>query len=303
MATTAGDVLLAYLTGQVEELRRHDPGARANEPEAIHQMRVAARRLRSLLGTGRSLFDAGAAEDLRAELRWLSRALGAARDPEVTQTRLRALLSSEPPAPVPGPAAGLISEELEASAAAGFEAALAALGSERYARLLAGLAELITAPPLSAKASRPARRVIRKLVSKDEARLRRRVEALPAQPGASGAGAGAGAGVADVALHEVRKAAKRLRYASEFAAPLVGKGRRKQTRKVARSARRVQTLLGDHQDSVVARSLLEKLGSRPQTTGAGGFTLGRLHAREDDLAAVAEADFLKAWRRFPKLPG
>lgn len=299
MATTAGDVLLAYLAAQLEELRRHDPGVRSNEPESVHQMRVAARRVRSLLGTGRSLFEGGAAEEVRAELRWLSQALGAARDPEVIHARIKDLLASEPRNLVRVPAAERISAQLEEDAAAGFRSVLAALGSERYVRLLAGLEKLVTAPALSAKASRPPRRIIRKLVSKDEARLRRRIQALPVRSGSGESGPGA----RDVGLHEVRKAAKRLRYASEFAAPLMGKGRRKRTRKVARSARSLQTILGEHQDSVVARTLLGKLGARPGGGWAAGFTLGRLHAREEHRAAAAEAQFLKAWRKFPGLPG
>jgi CHAD domain-containing protein len=309
MATTAGDVLLAYLADQLDELRRHAPDVRANQPEAIHQMRVATRRLRSLLGTGRSLFDGGAADDVRAELRWLSRALGAARDPEVVHGRLRDLLASEPQDMIHGPAAERINEELDASAAAGFEDALAALGSERYTLLLASLKELVAAPPLSAKASRPPRRLVRKLVSKDEARLRRAVEALPAHAGSEGSGSEGGGPQAggpdarDLGLHDVRKAAKRLRYASEFATPLMGKGHRKRTGKVARSAREIQTILGGHQDSVVARTLLGNLGTHPQISGASGFTFGRLHAREDRLAGAAEAEFLKTWRKFPRPPG
>lgn len=300
MATTAGDVLLAYLAGQLEELRRHDPGVRANQPESIHQMRVTARRLRSLLGTARSLFDGAAADAVRAELRWLSRTLGAARDPEVMHGRIKDLLASEPQDLVHRPAAERIREELEATEAAGLQGALAALGSERYTRLLACLEELVAAPSLSDKASRPPRRILRKLVSKDEARLRRAAGALPAAHAGSASGS---PDARDLALHEVRKAAKRLRYASEFAAPLLGKGRRKRSRKVARAARGIQTVLGEHQDSVVVRTLLRELGVRPQTSGTSGFTLGRLHAREDQLAAAAEAEFLKAWRKFAKLPG
>lgn len=62
MATTAGTVLLAYLGEQLGELRRHAPGVRAGEAEPIHQMRVSARRLRSLLATGRTLFVDSAGE-------------------------------------------------------------------------------------------------------------------------------------------------------------------------------------------------------------------------------------------------
>lgn len=295
MATTAGDVLLDYLSGQLDELRRHGPGVRANQPDSIHEMRVAARRLRSLLATGRTLFGDGAAEDVRTELRWFSGVLGAARDPGVVHARIKELLASEPEGLVFGPAAERIDQELEALAAAGFEGALAALDTDRYAQLLARLAELFAAPPFSEQASRRPGRTIPKLVSKDEARLRRAVEALPPHDDGSGA--------RDLGLHEVRKAAKRLRYASEFAAALGGKSGGKRTKRMAKSARGIQTILGGHQDSVVARALLGELGGHSLRSVENGFTFGRLHAREEYLAAGSEADFIRAWRKFPKPRG
>ena len=84
-------------------------------------MRVAARRLRSLLASGRKLFGTGEAEDLRSELRWLSGALGAARDARVVQARLRELLAAEPPELTDGRPARRIDEELDAAAAAGHQ--------------------------------------------------------------------------------------------------------------------------------------------------------------------------------------
>ena len=53
----------------------------------------------------------------------------------------------------------------------------------------------------------------------------------------------------------------------------------------------------------MARTLLGRLAARSQTSGASGFTFGRLHAREDHLAAGAEADFITAWRKFPSPQG
>ena len=188
MATTAGDVLLAYLADSSMSCGGTSPASGRNQPESIHQMRVAARRLRSLLATGRSLFDDGAAEDVRGELRWLSRALGAARDPAVVHDRLGSCSRRSPRAwPTGRPPNGSARNSMPRPRP-GFEGALAALGSERYTLLLASLKELVAAPPLSAKASRPPRRIVRKLVSKDEARLRRAVEALPAHGGCRGTG-------------------------------------------------------------------------------------------------------------------
>jgi CHAD domain-containing protein len=99
-------------------------------------------------------------------------------------------------------------------------------------------------------------------------------------------------------LHEVRKAAKRLRYSAELAATVSGAG--KQVRKRAKAARRIQTILGLHHDTVMVRALLAELGLRPMPAGESGFSYGRLHAKEEGVAAGAEADFLKAWRKFPR---
>lgn len=292
MATTAGDALLAYLAEQFAELRFQSPGVRENQAEAIHKMRVAARRLRSLLASGRKLFEDGEAEDLRSELRWLSGTLGPARDPRVVQARLRELLAAEADELVLGQAAARIDEELDAAAAAGFEGALAALDSERYTELLGRFEAWLSAGQLSQKASRPPRKTIRKFVARDEKRLRRAIVRLPAAEDRTGE--------RDEGLHEVRKAAKRLRYSAELAESLGGGGGAGKARRTAKAARKIQTSLGQHQDSVVARSLLADLGGRSLRSGENGFTYGRLHAKEEQLAGSAEADFVKVWRKFSR---
>lgn len=306
MATTAGEVLLAYLGQQLAELRRRAPGVLARQPEDVHQMRVAARRLRSLLASGRALFDDGAVKPLRDELRWLSGLLGAARDPGVVHERLASLLAEEPEGLRFGPAALRIDEELDALAGAGFEAALEALRSERYTQLLGALDEFLADPPLAAKAAAAPRRGIGKLVARDERRLGRAVAALPP---AADDGDGAVVG-RDAGLHEVRKAAKRLRYSAELAAALpkgprgggaagstAGRKQRRHFKRTVKSARKIQQLLGLHQDSVVARARLAELGGRALRSGENGFSYGRLHAKEEALAAAAERDFLKLWKR------
>ena len=290
MATTAGEVLLAYLGQQLAELRRHAPGVLARQPDDVHQMRVAARRLRSLLATGRPLFAAGAVEPLRDELRWLSGLLGAARDPGVVHARLTALLAREPAALRFGPAALRIDEELGSLAAAGFDAALEGLRSERYTRLLAALEDFISDAPAAARAAGAAGPGIGRLVAKDQRRLARAVASLP-PPDDDGPARDAG-------LHEVRKAAKRLRYSAELAATVTArKKRERRAKRLAKSARKIQQLLGVHQDSVVARERLAELGGRALRSGENGFSYGRLHAKEESLAAASERAFLKVWKR------
>ena len=293
MATTAGEALLAYLEQQLAELRQHAPGVLEKQPESVHQMRVAARRFRSLLASGRPLFDDGTVEPLRAELRWLSGLLGAARDPGVAHERLTTLLAEEPESlrglsGPHSPAAHRIDEELDALANAGFEAVLEALGDERYAQLLADLERFLADPALSAKAAGAPGPAFGGLVAKDRRRLRRAVKVLP--------DAKRGHAARDAALHEVRKAAKRLRYSAELAAAVPGAGGAK---RLAKSARKIQQVLGLHQDSVVARKLLAELGGGALGRGESGFSYGRLHAKEEILAAASERAFFKIWKKFP----
>ncbi|QDY90125.1 CHAD domain-containing protein [Arthrobacter sp. UKPF54-2] len=307
MATTAGEALLAYLRAQLTELRRRAPGVLAEQPEDVHQMRVAARRLRSLLASGRPLFDEGAVDPLRDELRWLSGLLGAARDPGVVHERLDSLLAREPEALRFGPAATRIDEELDALAAAGFLAAIEALASERYDLLLAALEQFLAGAPQSPAAAAAPGPGIGKLMARDERRLRRAVNRLTPR-------SDDGEDTRDAGLHEVRKAAKRLRYSAELAASLpnepggsgtgkkAGKkarNRLRRAKRTANSARRIQQLLGLHQDSVVARARLAELGGRALRSGENGFSYGRLHAKEEALAAAAERAFLKLWAKFP----
>lgn len=312
-----------YLGRQVAELRRHARGVPAGQAEEIHQMRVAARRLRSLLASGRSLFEDGAVEPVREELRWLSAVLGAARDPAVVQERLRALLAREPESLRWSleTAAQRIDEDLNAAASAGRAAAAEALAGTRYARLLAALDALVTAPPLAPKAGGRPGRLLNQLVVRDERRLAKAVAALDSATGAGPGNAGPGSADRDAALHTVRKAAKRLRYSAELAADpaaaaltvgnrptgktisgkLADNGkpgkRRRHAKRAAKSARKIQQLLGQHQDSVVARARLADLAVQAAGRGENSFAYGRLHAREESQAAAAERAFRKLWRK------
>jgi CHAD domain-containing protein len=313
MPSTAGEVLTRYLARQLAELKHQECLVRQDKPDSVHQMRMCARRIRSLLATGKRIFDEGAVTDVRVELRWLSEVLGSARDPEVIHDRLRGLLAGEPEALVLGPAARRIDSELDAASAAGRRAVVEALDGGRYASLVSRLEELVAGPPLTAKAAGGARKTMLKLVSKNAARVRRKVGEMAEQPasGAPATGPTRGSHDAetrksdnedhnppshDAGLHEVRKAAKRLRYAAEAARPVAGK----KAAKMAKRAHKLQKILGIHQDSVVARTLLADLGRRAFRNGENGFTYGRLHAREQVLADRSEAKFRKAWRKFPQ---
>jgi len=97
----------------------------------------------------------------------------------------------------------------------------------------------------------------------------------------------------DHTLHDARKAAKRARYAAEAAHPALGgpAGR------FARRMKAVQSLLGEHQDAVVARDALRTLAVQAHAAGEQTFTWGVLHGREEAAAAEAERRLPEVWRR------
>ncbi|MGX9899890.1 CHAD domain-containing protein [Arthrobacter sp. SA17] len=244
-----------------------------------------------MLGPGSGQADDGSPDlsrsELRAELKWLSGVLGKARDPEVIRERLAALVAEEADALLLGPAAERIDQALGAIATAARGEVLEALGSDRYRRLVQALDALTDSPFVGDKAERPAGKGLAKLVKKDVRRLRRKAAVLE-QPGPR-----------DVAFHDVRKAAKRVRYIAEAASL----AKAKSADRIEDAAHTIQKILGQHQDSVVAREQLLLLGSEPGQGSKSGadssFTFGRLHALEEGRADEAEKEFFKAWKGFP----
>jgi CHAD domain-containing protein len=282
-------VLLAYVHEQVRALMEQDPQVRQDAPGSVHQMRVATRRLRSTLGTYRKLLDAEAANRLRGELKWLAGCLGEARDAEVLRERFKDMVAHEPPDLILGPVSRRIEEALGADYHAAHVKVLQALDDPRYFRLLDALDAFLAAPPLKDPASGPAHTIVAALIGKDRKRVRRDVRTAKGTPeGAEH----------DRALHEVRKSAKRLRYAAESFAPV----QPKRAARLTRAAHGLQRILGEHQDSVVTRDVLRRLGVHAHLAGENGFTYGRLHALEQSIATDSEARFRKAWKRFPPAP-
>jgi CHAD domain-containing protein len=274
-------VVAGYLSGRIAELRSGELATRRSGGHGVHDMRVAARRLRSTLRTFRSVVGQGRSRAVGSELKWLSDVLGDARDAEVLARDLAAGVAATPVDLVLGPVLATVDRHL-ARAAADADAALrSALDSARYEALLASLDALVDAPATTGRAARPAARALPKLVGKAYRRADRAAARVPTAPDR------------DAALHEVRKAVKRLRYAAEVAAPVIG-APAERTRK---RARRVQRVLGDHHDTVVLRSTLREVGIQAHLAGANAFTFGLLHGRTGAAAARLERHYDRSWRR------
>jgi len=283
----AGTTFLAYFDANVRMLWREDPRVREDEADAVHQFRIALRRLRSALRTFRPIVDPEVANSLRGELKWMAGTLGTARDLQVLHERIRASIAEEPPGLVLGPLAARIDEQFAAELPAARRAGLTSLDDSRYFQLLDDLDAFVASPPFRGRASEPARRVVPELVKREWKRLRTRVrDSERASEGRP----------RDIALHEVRKGVKQLRYAAEASGPLGSK----RASRLAGAAEEIQTILGDHQDSVVARQLLLRSAAEAHRRGEDGFTYGRLHAIEQRAATDAEERFRRGWKQFPR---
>jgi CHAD domain-containing protein len=274
---TVEDLLRQDLTASVLRLFRHEAGVRIGEdPEAVHQARVASRRIRSTLRTFSSVLEPEWTARLRDELRWLADQLGEVRDADVLLARLEAGLAGVPEADKASGRrllGGLAAERDEAR-----ERLIQAMGEDRYASLLDDLVAAAQAPAVLAEAARPAAEVLVPLAAAAWSKLRKAVRRAGDEP-------------SDEALHKIRIRAKRLRYAVEAVTPVAGKP----ARRLAKAAADLQDVLGEQHDAVVAEAWLRKAagaGRRDQAVVAG-----ELIALQRSSAARDRSRWPKAWKR------
>ena len=281
---TAGDVVRRAIAASVVRLILHDPVVRLDEdPEGVHQARVATRRLRSDLRTFRSLVEPGRAAALRDELRWLGGILGPVRDGDVLLERLRRRAAQVPDEYAVG-AMDLVAM-LETERDAAHAALLATLRERRYLDLLDTLVAEANAPSLVAQSERTAVSIVAEVIGRPWRSLARTAAGLGKRP-------------TDAELHDLRIRAKRARYAAEAVAPVTGPP----ARAFARAAAELQGVLGDLNDAVVAERRLvawSREGGSAQRAEAA-VVLAELERRE---AEQLRSEWKRAWRRLsdPKL--
>ncbi|MFC7850811.1 CHAD domain-containing protein [Arthrobacter sp. NPDC057388] len=296
----ASAVVSEYLAGQISEILANDARVRLEEPDAVHAMRSATRRVRSALGVYRKLYGRAAVGRIRDELKWLGRILGTPRDAEVMQDRLRISVGKLPPGEPADDVKRRIERELGARLDAGYRRTQEVLLTDRYFRLLDDLEDFRDHPPVRPAASAPARKAAGKLVGKSARRLRRAHKS--ARQVKDGAAERPGmelrdATVHETALHQVRKDAKRLRHAAETLDPVFGR----RAARLAKAAHKQQKILGDHHDGVMARIFLGKLAGGPDLPEPVAAAYAALLKREEKSAAKAEAKYRKAHRKSRKL--
>jgi CHAD domain-containing protein len=277
-------VVLGYLRAQAQALASLEPQVRADEPDAVHQMRIATRRLRAALRSFRTVIPAADSDHLYGELRWLGHALGHARDDEVLTGHLRDLLHTLPPELLIGPVEARVQGHFAPRRAASRAALIEALDSARYAGLLAELNRLIHEAPRGPQAGAKASQVLPAAVRRAYRQASRRMheaEHTPAGP------------ARDIALHQARKSARRARYAAEAAAPAAGKP----ARRFARQMKHLQSVIGDHHDLVTVRAEARELGIGAHLAGENAFSYGLLHERAHHQAERLDLRARHAWAR------
>ena len=283
-SASAADVVTAYLKVQVATLRSLEPAVRADEFDSVHQMRVSTRRLRATLRSFGSVIPRSRTAKVAAELKWLGGLLGEARDGEVLPRHLLASLETVPVELLIGPVQARVQGHYAPRRASAREVVIEAFDSGRYAALLGDLDQLALDPPLGPKAGAPARDVlpvaVRKAYRQASRRMRRARQAPRGQ-------------ARDVALHEARKSARRVRYAAEVTRPASGQP----AKKFARQMKKVQSVLGDHQDTVIARQAARDLGVSAHLAGENAFTYGLLHERELHQAERIQSRARTVWKK------
>jgi CHAD domain-containing protein len=210
-------------------------------------------------------------QGLRDELRWFASELSPARDAEVLRARLEAACAHDPrlgadALQVLEPF--LAAEQKEASARAE-----EAWGSDRYGELAASLVRLFASELITFAPDVSAEDAFVPLVADELRRVRRRAEQVEE-----------GGGDRDELVHALRKATKRARYTSEVLIPF----QRKRAAKLGRRLEKLQMVLGDRQDSVVAREFLQRLRDSGELDEHGNETVERLLTRERSLTASVD---------------
>lgn len=267
------------------------PVLRDRNPEGVHQMRVALRRLRSAIGVFSAMLDNSALNPLLDDLRWLGAPLGCKRDLDVFLTETLAPLRSLPDAPKRLQHLATILEDRRVSAQ---EALDAALNAPRLAAMRLGLNRFLSAVEAgdaavlsdTALASAPAADFASDILR----RRRRKVKAL-----------GSRHAELDVPeLHDLRIRAKKLRYAAEFFRPLFR--HRKGSRRFIAALAHLQDCLGMLNDADVGTRLVRDLLPSPDQDPAAAAIAAWFSGRQQvQLAQLGEAwDSFAALRPFWK---
>ena len=268
--SSTADYLRAYVAAQLAELRANERAVRtSDDADAVHDMRVAIRRLRSVLRSARPILDRAWVDALRGELDRYGQLLAAVRDLDVLIERLGAETAE-----LDAGADRLLSP-LEQERDRARAELRAAMDDRSYRILIDGVESATRFLPVLR-----GRRTVEQLARKELKKLRRFKKRANLDD--------------DRQLHKLRIRAKRARYAAELAESSRGS----RATKFIEAARKLQDTLGEHQDAVVAVGRLRRLADGADSRTA--FLAGRLSEREEQRKREARAEFPAEWKRVKK---
>ncbi|MHB1987200.1 MAG: CHAD domain-containing protein [Acidimicrobiales bacterium] len=281
-AATVREAIGTAMTADLSRLVRNEPVVReGREPEAVHQARVASRRMRSQLKAFGPAIRRAPARELSQGLAWLAGLLGAVRDLDVLRARLGARNPEEH--------CQEVMRRLAMQRQEAFAALIVAMGSKHYRHVLESLEHAASAPPVRKScAEQGATEVLVPLARHRWAAVEEAVASLGAAP-------------RDDELHHVRILSKRARYATELVAPFASSGATTLIKRVSK----IQKVLGDLNDGARAVAWLEELKVAPWSLPREGDEAGPdpmigvellLAAEHADLA-IARGNWHKAFDR------
>lgn len=292
---SVGEVAYAVMRKQFETFLAHEPGTRIGEdPEELHDMRVASRRLRAAMQVFKDALPARSKE-FRDELKGIAGVLGKVRDLDVQLERLEEWVSDS--APEDREPLGELREVLEERRQKARRTMLRALDSRRFARFVESYSAFLRrGPSRRAEARRPVLEAGPEVVRHRYRKVRKAGDVITVDsPGDE--------------YHELRKRGKRLRYALEFLLPVYGKP----AAELVKALKSLQDVLGDHQDAVVATAQLRELALPAKRRGGGvstrtAFVMGGISHHYQSFAGELREEFPdaygeikgKRWKRLKK---
>ena len=276
--STLGTVAYAALRRQFAAFLANEPGTRLGEDiEALHDMRVATRRLRTAV----SVFSAALPPELlavRPDFGWVADVLGEVRDLDVQLEWLRGEAAASEG--VDEVSLAPLVELLDGRREEARDRMLAALDSPRYASLVAVMTGMVRAGETTDVGSTPAARTMPDLLRRRWRRFNRVARAL--EPDSN-----------DDDFHDARLRAKRIRYATQYAADLYGGA----ARPFVAAMKRAQEQLGRRQDAVVALALLERTAAEEPFAASTLSAMERLAEREHEVVRSVGETFPETHRR------
>ncbi len=276
-----GEAALAEVHRLLGAWLAHEPGARlGHDPEELHQLRVAARRIDATLSLFKQHLPAALVR-ARKTAKALLRSLGATRDLDVQLAGLNAYCEELPEEE--RQALEPLKERLTIERARARGRMLRALDSEPTRRWIQTLTAATAAPPAANDAGAASiAAVMPQRVRRRFRRLRKAVRRLRADSSMDD-------------YHRVRRRAKQFRYALESGVGLYGKP----ADDMLKALRRMQDKLGANQDAHMARTHLAALAADPHAAlpPATLFHMGRLAEHHARVTAEAHSTVTRSWRK------